>query len=272
MCLLVAILGQALFWLVSCFSWLTSVQVVTGFRLSLISSFIQVNIINIGKYIPGKIWGLASRGVDLKQRGINSKETFLSSYIDQLLLLHAGIIVGVCSIAFSKSIILSIIVSVSSMLSVFLMPKCHCVLNKLMKRLNKNIDFKETEVIFSIKSYAKLFGIYVVVWVLAGLIFASIYFAFYGVRFNLLLLLIGANSIGIIIGFMAIFSPGGLGIREAASIGIMIESIPAEEAIFLALIYRLWTVCTDASGGVLALFSYFITREIPSSLPSKEIT
>ncbi len=259
--LFIAILGQVLFWIISCFAWLQSLNIFTGFRLSFLSGFIQSNIVTIGKYLPGKIWGLVSRGVDLKQRGIDNKETILVSYLDQILLLHAGVIVGVISIALSKSLILAVIVFFVGILSVLLIPKSHDVLAKIMMKFVKNLDVTKLKNILTVKNYSTLIIYYLVVWLIAGLIFASIYFAFFGFDSKLLLPLIGANAIGIVVGFIAIFAPGGIGVREATSAGILIEFIPLEEAVLLVLIYRFWTVLTDITGGISAFGLFHFQKE-----------
>jgi len=250
--LFVAVIGQVVFWITSCFAWLQSLSNFTGCRFSFISGFIQSNIVTIGKYLPGKIWGLVSRGIDLKQRGVNKKETILVSYVDQLLLLHAGVIVGVISIALSKSFVLAVIALFVGILSVLLIPKSHDLLARVMMKFIKNLDIKKLKTILTVKKYSILIAYYIAVWLAAGLIFASIYFVFFDFDSRLLLPLIAANAIGIVAGFIAVFAPGGLGVREAASAGILIDYIPLEEAVFLVLIYRLWTVLTDITGGIFA--------------------
>ena len=259
--LFIAILGQILFWVTSCFTWRQSLNIFTGHRLSFVLSFIHSNIVTIGKYLPGKIWGLVSRGIDLKQRGINNKETFLVSYLDQALLLHAGIAIGSFSLALSKSLALAVIIFILCVLSVLLVSKGHDILTKVTIKFTNNFDLTKLKSNLTTRNYSILMIYYMAAWLVSGLMFASIYFAFFGFDSRLLLPLIGASSIGIIAGFIAVFAPGGLGVREAASAGILIEFIPAEEAIFLVLICRLWTVLTDITGGILAFGLHHTHKE-----------
>ena len=250
--LFIAVIGQIVFWITTCFAWLRSLVIFTGYRFSFISGFIQSNIIIIGKYLPGKIWGLVSRGIDLKQNGINRKETILVSYVDQLLLLHAGVIVGLVSIALAESFMLALIVLFVGIMSVLIIPKSHDLLARVMMKFITDLDMTKLKTILTVEKYSILITYYIVIWLAAGLIFASIYFVFFDFDSRLLLPLIAANAIGILAGFIAVFAPGGLGVREATSAGILIDYIPLEEAVFLVLIYRLWTVLTDITGGISA--------------------
>jgi uncharacterized membrane protein YbhN (UPF0104 family) len=63
----------------------------------------------------------------------------------------------------------------------------------------------------------------------------------------------GACCLGVIAGFLAFFAPGGIGVREALSTSIMAAVIPLDQALAIAICFRIWTTFTDLLGGVLAL-------------------
>jgi hypothetical protein len=97
---------------------------------------------------------------------------------------------------------------------------------------------------------------YVVPWVLSGAIFSVIYFSLFDVAVTVdrIAALVLANTIGITIGFFAFFAPGGIGIREAVTSGILATSFPLREALLAAVAYRALLVIVDGLNAVLIIF------------------
>ena len=84
-------------------------------------------------------------------------------------------------------------------------------------------------------------------WILMGSVLASIYFAFSVQPFFLELyaVLMLANTVGIVVGFVALFAPGGLGVREAMTTAVLLPYIPLEQAAMLSITFRVWTTSVD---------------------------
>jgi uncharacterized membrane protein YbhN (UPF0104 family) len=61
--------------------------------------------------------------------------------------------------------------------------------------------------------------------------------------------------VGITLGFFAIFAPAGIGVREGVTSAILLNQMPLTDALLLSLLYRLWVVAIELSGGLLALWS-----------------
>ena len=87
-----------------------------------------------------------------------------------------------------------------------------------------------------------------VMWVLLAAVLATICFAFalHPVTLELVAALVIANTIGIVVGFAAIFAPAGLGVREAVTTAVLLPYIPLEQAAILSISFRLWTTASDA--------------------------
>jgi uncharacterized membrane protein YbhN (UPF0104 family) len=98
--------------------------------------------------------------------------------------------------------------------------------------------------------------IYGSLWLIAGLMFVSLYLILIDrhVEPDLLTALMLSNIAGIAAGFAALFAPGGIGVREGVMIGILLPYMPVEQAMLLAIVSRLWQVASDAAGGVLGLW------------------
>jgi len=66
-------------------------------------------------------------------------------------------------------------------------------------------------------------------------------------------ILFGAYALSVLAGFVAIFAPGGIFVREAAFCVLVSSILEYEYAIQLALVIRLWAVAYDIFFGVIGL-------------------
>ena len=51
-------------------------------------------------------------------------------------------------------------------------------------------------------------------------------------------------------GYVAVFAPSGIGVREAIIAGMLAGTLPLEDAVALGLLYRIWLVVVDGVLGV----------------------
>ena len=96
---------------------------------------------------------------------------------------------------------------------------------------------------------------YTLLWVSSGLVF-------YGVALSTTNInpttqnftsSINANAIGVTAGFLALFSPGGIGIREGSIAAIISPSMGLKIAIYIAIVYRAFTIASELICGAIAL-------------------
>lgn len=64
--------------------------------------------------------------------------------------------------------------------------------------------------------------------------------------------LVGAHALSFVAGFVAVFAPGGVGVREAALAGLLAPVLPVGVGLVLAAASRLWLMVAEALVGVLA--------------------
>lgn|GEM_PF-548042 len=66
-------------------------------------------------------------------------------------------------------------------------------------------------------------------------------------------LLAGVNALAFVAGFVAVFAPGGIGVREAALASLLLPIFPGGVRVLIAAASRLWLVAAEMIGGVLVL-------------------
>ena len=108
--------------------------------------------------------------------------------------------------------------------------------------------------------YAKITLLYILGWIIAGL---GVYFSalvFYPIGIKDLPICLSSIAISTIVGFIAIFAPAGLGVREGVGTVILTSVVPIETAFLVMLMLRLIGVIVDLC---FALFSLVFIRISP---------
>ena len=85
-----AALAQFMYFCVTVVTWRKVLRLAAGRLIGFSEGLVQILLVNFGKYIPGKVWGLAARGKRLNESGITLEEVGRASYLEQALLLLVG--------------------------------------------------------------------------------------------------------------------------------------------------------------------------------------
>lgn len=255
--LLGAALMNLLFLLVTAFAWRRLVMMFTRVAVPFASAFSQVALVLVGKYLPGKIWGMALRGNDLMKRGITFHDMLKCNYTEQLVSLHAGAVLG---------LVVWLVINrppfwVVGLVLLLASPLYVCLLNNVagaaLVGAIKKVWHKQGLALFHIPlgSYVLLFLVYLLEWLCIGGILACLWSAVSpgGPGGNDVVLLIGVNAIAMIAGFLAFFSPGGLGVREGVMVGLLAGQLGLSGALLLSVVFRGWLILSESLAGLVAV-------------------
>ena len=257
--LAIAVVLQFVFWINAAWCWGRIISLTTSVRLPLLVSVSHLALTTLGKYFPGKVWGIAARATLMKQQGIRINSTLLATFHEQVIFLHAAVVLSCVLLAVLVRTEWAWAIGLLGMVSIPVVMLSQDYMVRLFNFLAPKLSFKDQfESWRSIpkKSYLLLLLAYLGVWLLSGLIFSSIYFTFFGVDpdTELLVAMLLANTIGNTLGFLALFAPGGIGVREAVASGILAAFIPLNDAIMLSLLFRLWVTLSELLGALILLW------------------
>lgn len=252
--------AQLLFWLTYSLLWTRLIAGLSNARLTLWESFQHQNLLNLGKYLPGKIWGMVARGATLTARGLTSTEVVVATCTEQTLVLHSAGLVSALLFASLHPTVPTVALVIFLFLTLGFGSRLLMIAFRLYARMLKNTtalsDALEIKSISATKYLNFVFG-YSVGWIVNGLLFASIYLTFYSAAppsIEFLGILVLANTVGVALGFLALFAPGGIGVREAVTSAMLVTVMPLDDAIMLAVLFRLWLLLTDVFvGGLVVL-------------------
>lgn len=250
------LIAQIFYWFMVALTWKITVLGSTAISIPLAPCFKQCISIIIGKYIPGKIWGIFARSTQLKNYNINYQDSIGLSYLELIFGLHAGLTLSLFCLGIAKTNIIFIIFSILSLLPIVLITKANKTFFNLIEKiidrsLNKKLYFSTFS--FRPKTYVTILFFYFIDWIFLALILIPIYLVIFGHTpdLSIVFLLLTAQTTSIIIGFFAFFIPGGIGVREGAFSVIMSMVMPLQDAILLSILYRLWNTFADISLGLL---------------------
>jgi uncharacterized membrane protein YbhN (UPF0104 family) len=256
----------AAYWAVATFIWRLTLREVSGIRQPFGQSLLQLVLVSLGKYVPGKIWGITARGAQLGRSGITWTISLQATLLEQMVMLHAAFLL--CTLLYAVtvpsavSLSLSVVALLSSLMGRQIQRSLIAPINWLAARYFKRSQLTTGITQVGTLPYVRLLAAFMASWFLIGLVFATLYYAAFPKSWGLTLtlILIQANTIGVVAGFLALFAPGGMGVREAVTSGVLSMFVALPDAVFASVLFRLLVVSVELSGG---LFVILLVRPQP---------
>lgn len=212
------------------FAWIVNVLIlrqqfkVLSKRISFLELFAVYFLSMIGRYLPGKFWQIAGSIYLAKKKGVPEGIAITAFILAQIYFILGGIAIFCVSLLRGEFSGLKLITSLTKyssglalaiMLFLTLKPKLiEYPVNLILKIFKREIIAVRINIINSIS----ILLFYVILWFIFGLAFWLFVNGLTPVPFRLYLSLTGVFAAAVSIGFLAVFAPGGLGVRE----GIMV--------------------------------------------------
>ena len=212
----------------------------------------------VGKYIPGKVWGAVGKVGLSKKIGMSSLQTGHALVLESLFILSGCLIMAIPLVPLVAGelgigpVISVLTVAAAATLIVLI---AHPGAFSRLLRLAGRITGREIELDdIGFASVLRLLPVYLLVFLLQG-----VAFVFLARSFGLdLPMLPGAfllpTAVGV--GFLAVFSPGGLGVREVSLvwlIGVAVPLVEPAQASLVSIAARLWITLGEALAFAVAI-------------------
>ncbi len=237
------------------YSWFITLKS-ANYNVTLKNSYISTGYSVFGKYIPGKIWLIIGRaGYINKAHGYNFKMLSGYSIYSQTLSILAGLLLGVIpfvmyGFSFHKIwLLIALLFFCSLIFSKYFISSFENLLKKVIKN-----DTSLPHI--PLKKVLRITPIFIFDWFFRGVGF---YFLIKSVFPE------GADYIMIfffpmagVIGILAVFAPGGIGVREGILITLLITTdLTLNEATTVAIFSRLWLLVGELFLFILAVILKF---------------
>jgi len=222
--------------------WGTIVRGLGGPALPVAVSVQLFMIANLGRYIPGKVWQIAGLAVLAKQRGVPGPTATAAAILGQGIALAAATLVGlggVWALADGAAWRWGVPLVLLGGMAVGLMPPVFAAVTRSWFRLAKTPEPDDL-------TPKQAIG-----WLVLGLLSWLLYaFAFWVMVLGLglkptLLSTASAFAAAYVSGYVVVFAPAGVGVREAALVFLLAPQFGASGAVAVALTQRLWTTVIE---------------------------
>jgi uncharacterized membrane protein YbhN (UPF0104 family) len=226
-------------------------------KLKFTQSIALVNISQLGKYIPGKVWSYMVQIYWLSSKGVPKTTVLYLNIVTTLLTILVSMLTGCLLLMmlpgwqYLKTEIL-IFMGLLLVINLVLFNKniLRFFVEKFSRITGQKISFHQLST-HRIISMQLLYIAGALFWALAGCFISM------GIGFNLdslkIIFISSAMLLGDVIGFLILIAPGGLGVREGTMFLILKGAGIIQFALIFPIVVRLLSIVTDLIMGIVAV-------------------
>jgi uncharacterized membrane protein YbhN (UPF0104 family) len=239
-----------------------------GGRLTLVDAHRIWYFGNLARYVPGKVFQLAGTAYLARAKGISGSTTVAASVLAQAFVVGSAVIVAVATLgggSIPGPTWLPLVVLVG--LAALVFTPLFDAVQAALRRWRPN-TFSEVASI-GMRQRGLLVGGYVVAWCFFGAGFYLFLSGLTVVAMEDLWPLVGVSAAGYAAGWLAVFAPGGIGVREGVYALLLARFLPPSTAAAAAILSRLWLTAVEVAVAVTlaAVFGY---RDLSAAAASSD--
>jgi hypothetical protein len=256
--LLLAIVTAIASYLLETYAWQHNFGDSKSTRVTFLDSFAVVNLGGVLKYLPGKVWNYAIQVYILDKYGIKKAKVIYVNIICLLCSLFAAGSIGLVYYCMSWPTFSNYIAYVVAIIISFFIVSFFWLKSSMAKRhICKSFTFKNEQFMcvgLQIDRIVYTYFIYLLSWIVMGV---AGYLWAVGFGLNVLLndiyLLLATMSLGWAAGYLAVFTPGGLGVREGVMLLMFNGVLDVQTALLFPVLSRLMSLSAELILGLVAL-------------------
>jgi len=250
---LLALAGLELTWLLELNTWrmiLASLGGPLPFRRAAPIWFLS----NILRYIPGNIWQFLGMAELAHEEGVPRLVTLTSIVLHQAISTAVGIVIAaVYFAALGQGEWLRYLRPLLWFVPLGLLMLQPRILERVLNWAFRKMGRPPIRVTLTWGQIWILIGRYFVVWVAMGLSFATLVRALVPISWSDVPYLVASWAAAYVIGYLALLTPAGLGVREGVLAVLLFPIMPPPVAAVVAIMARLWMVVAEVLGAGVSL-------------------
>ena len=207
-------------------------------------------LVNLGRYVPGKLWSVAGLMVLAQRAGVDAWAAAASAVVIQALGIGTAVVVVAAAMPHAESPLRLAVAAVAAASTIGLLAWARPA-RALARLVGPRAQFRPLPLGAALQGGA----LTLLSWVTYGIAFWLLARGL-GLAGTLpLATAAGVFALGYILGLLALFAPGGVGVRELVFIGLLTPSLGSGGAVALSLGSRVLLTLTEAAGplGMLLL-------------------
>lgn len=233
------------------------------YKVSFSNSLQSIGLTIFGKYIPGKIWMIVGRAVYIATlKKYNVGRLSVLSLNAQFVALWTGLLLGIIGLLVTnnlKSFLIIGILIIFILTALIFTPFFSSFITKTIHKIFRK-NFVLTPIYF--KKAIALLPWYTTYWILWAIGFYFLICSFVPTHVSPVAAL--AFPLASTFGIIAIFAPGGLGVREGLLTGYMVFlGFTFQQASVIAVVARLWFLIGEIIIFLVALTAHSLNPKKP---------
>ena len=212
---------------------------------------------NLGRYVPGKVLQLAGTAYLARAKGVSPVLTVSASLTSQVFVLIAGLLVAAATLpelgaaaTTDLSVLWTVGLAVAALLVVVVLSPILDTIYRFALRLIRKSEYHAS---IPVRERIVLLAVSLLAWIALGTGFWLFVGAVTSLDAGAVIPLIGISAAGYVGGYLAVFVPGGLGVREGLYALLLAAYVPPPMAVAIAILCRLWlTACELLPVSILA--------------------
>ena len=217
-----------------------------------------VSFANLGKYVPGKVFFPGNYFLFSREAGIEARDVGASFVISQCFWLLSAFICSIPVIFVLSSPLRYSIVFLPLVIGLFIYPKTFNWIFSLLERIIQKYLKQEVSLRMSkhlgYVFYIKIILLSLLGWVINGFLVYFSVITFYPLGIRDFPICLSAGAISVVISFITIFAPAGIGVREGIGTVVLATIVPVEVAFFAMIMIRILATIIDLSFALVSTF------------------
>ncbi len=236
------------------FCWMVNLRL-NGLRhIDFRQATVMIGINSIGKYTPGKVLGILARGSALFKMSGDGKLAVQATLVEQIGLIHSGgAVAGLAWFMKNGNDLFALLLLPVIIGSVFAISHSGDLLINVVSRLTRKREMPSEVGPGFKKSYGRVFLMMMVVWGLSAFALYLCLSAYEGRNFSDFWWLLWIIVLAYMAGFLAFFTPAGLGAREGIMLVMLSTQVDTNIALYISIMHRMITLIVDILLGAYAL-------------------
>ena len=219
----------------------------------------------IMRYSPGNIVGIFSRGVLNQPHGVPMFKSIWGWFLENILYLGIGILLGLFALRFLElnSYLFYGVLAVTILIGGFVLLKNDLLENIFEKyihpRLPKKYKGEFASLSLDLRSRLTIGTRYLIAWVIYSVSFLLVVVSAGVNPLDSILMYAAINAIAYSIGYLALITPSGIGIREGVMIFLLgaVVGLSSEQSVIIAVLARIVFILGELLAfGVFYLVSF----------------
>lgn len=211
--------------------------------------FSIVTISQLGKYIPGGVWHFAARISSYKENELSNKKTAKVMVLENLWLVSGALVFGLFMVTLQPpSDYLYSLLHVKTPAGAWTALTIALPVLWLVGLIALERIFTGTLDASSLRQIAWIAAVQLVIW---GAMGSSFFFVFQDIGFSSFWLILGGYALSWVAGYVVIFAPGGIGVREFVLVALFASLLPTGQIAIYSVVHRLiYTFVEVGLGGL----------------------